>query len=54
MESHFYVSSDADSKKAVPEPEKWVDVAFLADCWLIFAKMAEFWISGTKSSMHVV
>ena len=22
--------------------------------WLIFAKMAEFWISGTKSGMHIV
>ena len=42
MESHFYVKSDGDSKKAVREPENEWMWQFWLFCWLIFAKMAEF------------
>ena len=54
MESYLYVKSDGDSKKSSPRAWKWVDVAVLAVFLLNFAKMADFWISGTKSGMHVV
>ena len=54
MESYLYVKSDGDSKKSSPRAWKLVNVVVLADFWLIFAKMAEFRISGTKSGIHVV
>ena len=54
MEGYFYVKSNGDSTKDSHEAWKSVHVAVLAGFWLIFAKMAEFWISSTKSGMHVV
>ena len=53
MESLFYVKSDGDSKKSRPRAWKWVDVAVLAVFWQILEKIDDFWISGTKSGMHV-
>ena len=54
MEGFFYVKSNGDSKKYSRQAWKFVHMAVLAGFWLIFAKMAEFWISGTKSGMHIV
>ena len=54
MKDFFHVKSNGDSKKYSHEAWKSVHMAVLAGFWLIFAKMAKFLISGTKSGIHKV
>ena len=54
MGGFFYVKSNGDSKKYSRHAWKLVHMEVLAGFRLIFAKMAEFWISRTKSGIHMV